>query len=440
LREQLEPPVFEPMLDRCLQTPQPLRTCAAEAAIPPSQAARWWTAPYPAIDYEVVETDFNRPEAEQFRSTVAVRRTSSRPFAEPVTIRLETLGGADAELRWKSGGDVAIVSTTTPHRVYRAVIDPDRKLIDDDRSNNAWPPRLQVVLDSADIEISSTEFGFAALVVARARYDYRKDLAVSGFYTNRGIGFTSGGRLHWGEPIDQSRFRNNLYAFYTFAALDRSFKNDANPEVRTGGHLGGFGLRYDYTNVFWTDDPSGQRRFRVYMDWYDQALGSDYDYLDWGYTASATAPLWTQRLVAAGQIFNGFSHAFAQQSSRTRGSTAGRSRRSAASCRGGPGPQHLRRAHRAAPELFPELDLNLTTAGHAPLQVKLLVDAGAVSNSAGRIYDVGRWACGVGVGIGLIYDFFGFFSSAAYFEVATRVDEPSQAGDVQFLFGTNQAF
>ena len=74
------------------------------------------------------------------------------------------------------------------------------------------------------------------------------------------------------------------------------------------------------------------------------------------------------------------------------------------------------------------------------LQVKLLVDTGEVSNSAGRIYDVGRFACGVGVGFGVIYDFFGFFSAAAYFEVATRVDEPSQAGDVQFLFGSNQAF
>jgi len=74
------------------------------------------------------------------------------------------------------------------------------------------------------------------------------------------------------------------------------------------------------------------------------------------------------------------------------------------------------------------------------LQVKFLLDTVSVSNSAGRIYDVGRWACGIGGGVGLIYDFFGFFSAAAYFEIATRVDDPSQAGDVQFLFGSNQAF
>jgi hypothetical protein len=452
LREQLGPANFDRVLERCLETPAPLRECAVEQSGDSIIAVRLdeWTGPYPAIDYEVVETEFNRPEEQQFRSTVTVRRTSSRPFAEPVTVRLQTLAGADADVRWNSGGDVAIISTTTDERVYRAIIDPDRKLIDDDRSNNAWPPRFQVVLDSADIEVSSTEFGFAALVVARARYDYRKDLAVAGFYTNRGIGFSAGGRLHFGEAIDESRFRHNLFGFYTFAALDHTFKNDSNPTVRTGGHLGGFGFRYDYTNVFWSDDPSGQRRFRLYADWYDQALGSDYDYIDWGYTASATLPLWTHRLVAAGQIFNGFStafeHHFAGQSLVGVPNQGLYSLGGSRSIRGIGAEKELARnifvlRTELRHELFPELDLNLLDLlVLRRLQVKLLVDTGSVSNSAGRIYDVGRWACGVGGGVGLIYDFFGFFSAAAYFEIATRVDDPSQAGDVQFLFGSNQAF
>jgi hypothetical protein len=451
LREQVGAPVFDTLLDTCLQTPSPLRECFVAQSGDTTIAARLdeWTGPYPVIDYEVVETDFNRPEDGQFRSTVTARRTSSRPFTEPVTVHLETIAGADADVQWKSG-DVAIISTTTPSRVYRAVIDPDRKLIDDDRSNNAWPPRLQVVLDSADIEVSSTEFGFSVLAVARARYDYRKDLAAAGFYTNRGIGFTAGGRLHWGERIDRSRFRNNLYAFYTFAALDSSFRNDANPGVRTGGHLGGFGLRYDYTNVFWTDDPSGQRHLRLYADWYDEALGSDYGYVDWGYTASATLPLWSHRTVAAGQIFNGFSTAFTQQQVGT--SVVGvpnqglYSLGGSRSIRGIGAEEDLARnifvlRTELRQEIFSDLDLNLLDwLVMRRLQVKLLLDTGNVSNSAGRIYDVGRWAAGAGVGFAAMYDFLGFFSAAAYFEIATRIDDPGQAGDVQFLFGSNQAF
>jgi hypothetical protein len=357
-------------------------------------------------------------------------------------VRLRTLGGADVDLHWKSGGDVAIVSTTTPSRVYQAVIDPDRKLIDDDRSNNAWPPRLQVVLDSADVEVSSTEFGFSALAVVRQRYDYHKDLAASGFYTNRAIGLTAGGRLHWGEPIDPTKFRHNLYAFYTFAALDSGFKNKAKPQVRTSGQIGGIGARYDYNNVFWSDNPSNQRRFRLYADWFDKNLGSDFGYADWGYTASATAPLWSQRTIAAGQLFNGFSEGFNSVVPNQGLYSLGGSR----SIRGiGAEEQLARNIVVVRTELrqviYPELDLNLLDVlVLRRLQVKFLVDAGQVSNSAGHMYDVATWACGVGVGMATIYDFLGFFSSAAYFEIATRVDQPSKAGDVQFLFGTEQEF
>ncbi len=444
LREQIGAPAFDALFDRCLQTAAPLRRCAAEQSDDPEVAARLrdWTAPYPAIDYRVEDTDFNRPEDGQLRSAVTVRRVSSRPFPEPVTIRLHTLAGADVDLRWKSGGDVAIVSTTTSSRVYQAVIDPDRTLIDDDRSNNAWPPRLQVVLDSADVEVSSTEFGFSALAVARARYDYRKDLAVAGFYTNRGIGFTAGGRLHWGEPIDRTKFRHNLYAFYTFAALDSSFENKSNRSDPNSGHLGGFGFRYDYSNVFWLDDPSGQRRLRLYADWYDTAVGSDFGYVDWGYIASATVPLWTHRTIAAGQIFNGFSEPLSGSIPALGLYSLGGSR----SIRGIGAEDDLARnifvvRTELRQAIYPELDLNLLDVlVLRRTDVKLLVDAGQVSNSAGRIYDVGGWACGVGVGLAAIYDYFGFFSAAAYVEVATRVDKSSQLDDVQFLFGSTQAF
>jgi len=452
LREQVGTPTFDVLLDQCLQTAAPLRECAAVQSSDPEIGARLetWTQPYPSIDYRVEETDFNRPEADQFRSTVTVRRVSSRPFPEPVTVRLQTIGGADVDLHWKSSGDVAIVSTATPQRAYRAVIDPDRKLIDDDRSNNAWLPRLQVVIDSADIEVSSTEFGFSVLAVGRKRYDYRKDLAVAGFYTNRGIGFTAGGRLHWGEQVDNSRFRQNLYAFYTYSKLDAGFMQTSNcppsptgpPCARTSGYLGGVGFRYDYSNVYWTDNPSNQLRFRLYADWYDEALGSDYDYMDWGYTASATTPLWSPRTVAAAQIFNGFSEPFKGEVPNQGLYSLGGSR----SIRGIGAEEDLAGnifvlRTEVRRDVFPELDLSLLDLlVMRQAQLKLLLDTGSVSNSAGRIYDVGRFAAGIGIGIGVIYDFLGFFPASAYLEIATRIDEPSQAGDVQVLFGSTQAF
>ncbi|MFN8641020.1 MAG: hypothetical protein U0802_04935 [Candidatus Binatia bacterium] len=72
------------------------------------------------------------------------------------------------------------------------------------------------------------------------------------------------------------------------------------------------------------------------------------------------------------------------------------------------------------------------------LSARVLLDTGQVSNSAGRIYDLPSWAVGAGVGVGLVYDFFGFFAAAAYLDLATRLDEDQ--GDVQVLFGSSQAF
>ncbi|MEO8603680.1 MAG: hypothetical protein ABI629_13990 [bacterium] len=442
MRALLDPPVFDPLLDRCLTTPAPLRECVADGAPSVEVSARLneWLGPYPAIDYRVESTEFNVPEGTQQRSTIAVRRVVSRPFSEPVTVRLRTIGGETVDLHWKSGGDVALMSATTDGQVYQAVIDPDRQLIDDDRSNNAWLPRLQVVVDAADVEVSSTEFGFSGQLVGRLRYDYRKDVALTGFYTNRGVGFTAGPRFHLGEPIDGTRFRHNLYAFYFFEALDGSFKNDARPGVRTTGQLGGFGARYDYSNVFWGDAPSQQRRLRLFVDGYDKSLGGDYSYIDWGYVASGTLPLWTPRTVVAGQIYNGFSEPLGTDPPNQGLFSLGGDR----TIRGIGAEEQLARnifvlRTELRQEIYPELDLNL----HDILilrrfNVHALLDTGQASNSAGRIYDPSHWAVGAGVGAGIFYEFFGFFPASAYLEVATRLDE--KQGDVQVLFGSGQSF
>ena len=92
-------------------------------------------------------------------------------------------------------------------------------------------------------------------------------------------------------------------------------------------------------------------------------------------------------------------------------------------------------------DVFPEVDLNfMDLLVLRRGQVRGFVDSGQVSNSAGHVYDVGSYAVGVGVGLAAVYDFMGFFPSMAYLEIATRVDEVGQIGDVQVLFGSRQAF
>jgi outer membrane protein assembly factor BamA len=331
----------------------------------------------------------------------------------------------------------------TDRRVYQVEIDPDRELIEERRDDDAWPPTPQVVLDTADVEVSSTEFSISGLVVGRARYDYQKDLALVAFYTNRGGGFTAGGRYHFGEPVDANTYRHNIYAFYAFQKLDGDFKEKTPTATKTKGELSSFGLRYEWSNVYWSFNPSHERTLRLFADWYDGIFGSDYQYVDWGFSVTGTQPLWSPRTIGAIQVTNGFSEPLEDSRVPNQGLySLGGSR----SIRGidaerelGENILVLRTELRQ--DLFPEFDHNLLDIlAVRRTQIRFFVDTGRVHDEPGHVYNVGEFAAGVGVGFTAFYDFLGFFPASAYIEVATRVDEPDQADDVQVLFGTRQAF
>ena len=433
---------FQRVITACAGAQLAWRACAArESGRDLDAFFAQWLQPYPAINYSFSEVELNECQGDQYLDRVTVRRESSRPIVEPVPVQLRSIGGEKIDLRWDGAGDTGELTARAPFRVQQAVIDPDRVLIETTRADGAVPPEPQLILDTAAVEVSSTEFGFSGVAVARGRYDYRKDFAFFGAYTNRGIGFASGPRYHWGEMIDAADYRNNLYAFYTVQALDKSFVDDRNPSVRTSGHINGLGVRYDYDNILSYDNPTHEVQVQLYADWYDRGIGSDYNFADWGGSLVMTHPLWSYRTILAGQIFNGFSEPFGtsvvpNQSLYSLGGSR--------SIRGiGAEAELARNIFVVRAELrhtlFDEVDLNLLDLlVLRRFQVRPFVDTGQVSNSAGAVYDPSGYAVGVGLGFGAFYDFMGFFPSLVYLEVATRVD--TDPGDVQVLFGTRQSF
>jgi hypothetical protein len=442
LRQLLGDAEFDRVVDRCLATPTPFQECAAqESSRDLDGFFAQWLQPYPDINYALSAVRLNEPEGDAFVSHVTIERQASRAVQEPVDVQLRSIGGQDVTVRWNASGAEGHVTAVTPRRVCQVVIDPDRKLIETTRADNFWPPEPQIVLDTAEVEITSTEFGISGLMVGRARYDYRKDLAVAGFYTNRSLGVDAGARYHWGQQNDPTSYRHNIYGFYGAQALDKSFKDDRHPTVRTAGHSNNLGLRYDYNNIFAYDNPTREVDLRLFTDWYDQALGSDYNYVDWGTSLVLTHPLGTYRTIVAGEITNGFSEPLGSSRVPNQGLySLGGSR----SIRGiGAESQLGRNIFLLRGELrqaiYPELDLNfLDILVLRRAQARLFIDTGQVDNAAGRVYDPSHYAVGFGVGLEAVYDFLGFFPSAAYIEVATRADRDQS--DVQFLFGTRQSF
>lgn len=445
LRDLVGEEAFRSMFDDCLRRPLPLRRCAAEHF--PDRGIEEliddWNAPYPVMNFWVDSVDFNRPDPAGFRTTAELRRETSRPVTQPVTVRLRAVGGGEVDVQWDSQGGDTTISQTTDRRVYRVQIDPGKRLIETRRDDNAWLPRFEFLIDSADIEVSSTEFGFGATGVARIYQDYRRDIGVTGFYTNRGVGMAVGPRFHFGPAIDPTLFRHNLYLFYSLVALDSSFDNPAQPDVRDHGNTASLGFRYDYTDVFFDQNPSLQRRFRIHADWHDDAIGSDFDFATWGYEASLIFPLRTPRTLLGLQVVNGFSSGIdgGEVPVQALYSLGG-----ARSIRGiGFGEQLGRNLLVLRSEIrqsiYPELNWNLQDILILRrTQVRFFAETGNVANAAGRVYDASDWAVGIGAGLGLIYDAAGFIPAVAYLEIATRVDDRDSLGDIQILFGTKQPF
>ena len=481
LRNEIGAAACAAAIDRYLAAGESFRAVAVGAA---GRSLDWlfneWTAPYPSpLDYALLDAELNRSDAPErlsgtpgsgsraesdrldagmpdgeppggsahvtpYHHRLTVARSASRPIREPVEIELRGRGDERARLTWDDDASRAVLEVATPWRARRATLDPDRRLLEDTRADNVRPAQTQVVLDSADVTVTSSEFAVSGLFVGRRRYDYTKDLGLIAYLSDRSVGMHLGPRWHFGAPNDATSYRHNLFGFYTLAGLRGDFGDDSRPGLHTDGTLGGLGLRYDYADELSYDNPTTSTKLRLFGDWYDGALGSSFDYVDWGVRASAVRPVLTPRTLVAVQLLN----AFSTPTGGSRVPNQGRySLGGDLAIRGIPVQARLgENVALARVELrqtvYPELDLNLADVlvlRHG--QLRLFVDAGRVEDRRSSLYRASDFAVGVGIGAAAFYDFLGFFPAVAYVAVAQRVDRFAGVDNgVQFLFGTRQAF
>jgi hypothetical protein len=403
-----------------------------------------WIDPYPTVNYAVEAARLNEPAGEQFRHRATVVRRSSRPVREAVDVAFRSRRRVESIGVWNAAGDRAEVETSTPNRVHRVSIDPYRRLLEDTRVDNADPWPLQVVIDSANVTVTSTQFGLAALGVARKRYDYRKDLAFLGFFNERGVGTNVGARYHWGTPIDATGYRHNLFGYYAQVALDGGFEDDSRPGRHTDGNIGGFGLRYDYTNVLNPDNPTRQRDLRVFTDWFDDRFGGDFSFVNWGAIASVTHPIGSPLTIGALEVMNGFTDAVSGSRIPNQGlySLGGTRSIRGIGVTDELGRNILMLRGEVRQTVYPEIDHNLfdiITVRRG--QVRLFVDSGQVDDRRSTLYRPSHFAVGVGIGFAAVYDFLGFYPGIAFIEVAGRVDRFSGVDNgPEILLGTRQTF
>ena len=437
LEAKLRPAAFASALERYRAGREPMRSALKAAAGEDIEGfLNAWLRPYAAVDYAVGDVELNPGGRSGARFTI--ERESLEPLPDSIAVGLEETDAEERAFVDLDGRSTAVtLSAAVP--VRGVSLDPDRKTVETRLDDNRVPPRYQLLLDSADVEVSSTEFGISTLLVGRRRYDYRKDLALAGFYTSRGYGFDAGVQLHGGTPIDANLYRHNLFAYYALEELDSSFENKQAPALRTHGRLGGFGLRFNSYDAFWFVNPSGSHHLRLFFDGYDRALGGDFGFVQGGGSLAYTRTL-RPDTVLAGQVLNGWSAATGPGPIPNQGLFSLGGFRS---IRGIGAEEELGKdifiVRAELRHMLPwRLDWNLQEVLIARrLQAKVFVDAGRVESSPRRLYDPSGFAVGVGGGLNLFYDFMGFFPTTFYLDVATRADEP---GTAQVLFGVGQPF
>lgn len=450
LRNAVGFPAFDRTIDAYLADGNTESFRAATAATtgrPEDRLFADWTAPYPEpLDYALGDVELNGDGAGGGEGAhthrFSVRRDAARPVAEAVEV--EVRGSGDDErtrVTWNDDRSRADLSVATPWRARRVVVDPDRKLLQDEKVNDAVPGFPQVVLDSADVTVTSSEFGLSGLFVARKRYDYTKDLGLVAYFSDRSVGVHVGPRFHFGPRNDPTTYRHNLYGFYTFEGLRGDFRDDSRRGRGDDGTLGGLGVRYDYTDEYAWDNPTDETKIRLFGDWFTSGLGSSYDYVDWGVRVSAVRPIVTHRTLFAFQLMNAWSAPIdSRVPNQGRYSLGGDLGVRAVPVDERLGENIMLARFELRQTIYPEVDHNFfdwVTFRHG--QLRLFVDAGRVEDRRTSLYRPSDFAIGVGVGVAGMYDFMGFYPSVAYLAVAQRIDDVDESG-VQFLFGTRQAF
>ena len=327
--------------------------------------------------------------------------------------------------------------------IARAPIDgvAPRARVDTSLLRGTQRSEYQFVLDNADIDVSSSEFGVGFLFLLRKRYDYTKDLAILPYFNERAYGIRIGPRFHFGRRNEPRNYQQNAFLYYQISGLDTGFRDDARPDLRYSGGVGGFGFRYSYSNVYWFNNPTEKRSLRFFLDGYDPALGGDYSFIRYGLRLRGTTKLGSPNTIAAMEILAGFENSFSKRGVPIQEQYSLGGQRS---IRGISVNEELGRniglvRFELRQNIYPAVDLNLLDfLAYRRPQVRLFLDAGNVDGSAGRALNPSHWALGAGIGVNVLYEFLGFFPGSAYMEIATRLDE--NQGDVQVLFGTRQAF
>lgn len=199
----------------------PLETAAA--GLPEGWVRSWSEAPVAGVDYRVDAVP---------GGVVVVREAAEGAPVEPVEV---TVDGEAQPPRWFGPGPDVEAYPRGSTRV-----DPAGRLLQVDRSNDAWPPRWTVVLSGGLYELSVTELSFVleAVAILRRKNDNQNVYVLGAEHNAQDLAGISVGWLRYlGPAIDRQSRAHRMYVDLGGSWLDPAFRPTEAGQVAVDGSL-----------------------------------------------------------------------------------------------------------------------------------------------------------------------------------------------------------
>ncbi len=177
-----------------------------------------WIGPYPKVEYVLAEAS-SRAEAGHHVATVVVEQHGDA-VAEPLTVRIEDVDGAERTVTMPASGDARrVVTATLAAPVDGAWLDPHGRVAEtptyarpSPRYDNITSPRWKVLLNNFNLLVAATESDVETALDLGfyEEYDVRWRHAVRADYGRDAIGLSARTRYSFGERTTAARLAHSI--------------------------------------------------------------------------------------------------------------------------------------------------------------------------------------------------------------------------------------
>lgn len=439
-------------------------TKAAEAVVHQDLSQRFehWTLARPAINYSIKKIS-SAKTPQGFSHKITVEKISKIPVEEPVEIVATEKDGTKNKVIWNQPESQHTVELETDQKLKSVEVDPRKRLLEYDLSDNRSPPYWKMVLTELYLQYDFNANNPIGILDAqiRRRYGGKDRYNFGGFYEADSYGIHLGYVRLFGSILDSLRLSNGAGIRFNFSRLSEDLVTVGEPavalvRVTPSGYLTSLTASYFFGNrVSYTNPLSGVFG-AVAFTYGSKAFGGDYDFYRTSLTGSWIWKLHPSHLLAFRGLFgvSGPEDIPTQAQFRLggilnmRGLAFGEERFI--------GRNILLFSGEYRHFLFQDIDVNLGLFRIRDIQGVVFTDAGRVTNTVQEeadktvlgsiaastrftdVFNFSKFETDAGYSIHFLIDYLGVSPSLLRFDVAQSISDYDQG--LRFYFGATQSF